>query len=110
MSADLDTASGVQPVNGSGDGAAAEAAAGDDGRSVGGHEHATLHLLTADLSLDEFRRYGSYLAVCGQWVPAHSLPDSECPPGCEGSVYCEDCTRTAAEAVGLVAEQLGAAR
>lgn len=78
--------------------------------SPGGHEHVALHLLPADGSLDEFRRYGSYMTLCGQRVPAHDLPDSECPPGCEGDPYCRKCTRVAAEVLGLVAEQLGVSR
>lgn len=95
-------------ATGSCGGTAAEAELGSAAAEL--HEHVTLHLLPADLSLDEFRRYGSYMTLCGQRVPAHDLPDSECPPGCEGDPYCRKCTRVAAEVLGLVAEQLGVSR
>ncbi len=59
---------------------------------------------------DECRRFGRYFTLCGEWVPADDLPDPEYPPDCEGSPYCEECTRVAAEAVGVLADRAGVAR
>lgn len=64
-----------------------------------------VHLLCIDDGLDEMRRHGACLALCGAMVPAGVLPSSLCPPDCQCSVYCPDCVRTAAVAVGLSDDQ-----
>jgi hypothetical protein len=67
------------------------------------------HLLAADDALDEARRWGYHLTLCGVVLPVSALPPAECPPGCEGTgclVFCPACV---AEAAGRNAELLAEA-
>lgn len=61
------------------------------------HPWGVLHLLVADDALPEGLG-GTYLTVCGELVPASSLPPSSCPEDCECDVlYCTQCVRAAAQ-------------
>lgn len=64
------------------------------------------HLLAADDGLDEGRRYGVLLALCGALLPAQALPPAECLPGCEGTDCLTFCPACVAEAAGRNAELL----
>lgn len=53
------------------------------------------HLMTIDDVLAEANEVGTYLALCGAFVPEWRLPSSLCPEGCECdlSLYCPECVR-----------------
>jgi hypothetical protein len=61
------------------------------------HPWGDLHLLVADDALvGEIG--GTYLAVCGELVPASTLPPSSCPEDCDCDVlYCPECVRAVAQ-------------
>ncbi|MGH4014623.1 MAG: hypothetical protein ACRDSL_12005 [Pseudonocardiaceae bacterium] len=69
-----------------------------------------VHVLAADDSLDEMRRYGTYMAFCGALVPASGLPPSLCPEGCDCAVFCPQCVHRLAEYAAAFAERAGGAR
>lgn len=75
-----------------------------------------VHLLTADDTVTDCYRYGTYLALCGALVAADSLPESLHPEDCECDTersYCPECVRAAARFgadAGLVAPTVGTIR
>jgi hypothetical protein len=67
------------------------------------------HLLAADDALDEGRRWGRYLALCGALLPAAALPTAECPAGCGSTDCLTFCPACVDEAARVNAELLAEA-